>query len=312
MMNFELLNRAMSEYKKTVIIQDKKEYSSDTDSGTCCSEENSPVLSSCSVERNFEAMMLEEKEDDDIVCSHENVNNEGGVILCTDCGEEISRTVFQDKEWRYYGQSDNKRTSDPNRVQIRRCEDRNIYKDVENMGFSEKIVSHANLIYADVTKGQIFRGNSRKSIVFACIFHAYKISGKPQTHDKLIGIFDLNRKNGLKGLKYVTLNAPKESKIHTTYITPVNLVDELMDKFNSTPEQKMEVNNFYHQIKNKSSKLNRSRPQSVASGLVFYWILSKNIQITVKEFARKAELSELTIIKIAKEISEILGTPEII
>ena len=313
-MNFELLNKAMYEYQKSLNVPETKEYSSDSDSNVCCSEDSSPMFSACvpEIERGFEAIILDDEEKSKIVCSHDNVTNEGGVILCTDCGEEISRTVFQDKEWRYYGQSDNKRTSDPNRVQMRRCEDRNIYKDVENMGFSEKIVSLANIIYSEVTKGQIFRGNSRKSIVFACIFHAYKLSGKPQTHDKLIGIFGLNRKNGLKGLKHVNLNAPKESKIHTTYITPVNLVEELMDKFNSTPEQKAEVNDFYHQIKNKSSKLNRSRPQSVASGLVFYWILSKNIQISVKEFARKADLSELTIIKIAKEISEILGTPKII
>ncbi len=255
---------------------------------------------------------VEDNEIHTTVCSHSNWVDENGVIACIDCGEELERTVFQDKEWRYYGSSDTKRSSDPNRVQARKPDERNIYVDVENMGFSEKIVSLANQIYLQVTKGQIFRGNSRKSIVFACIFHSYKLSGKPQTCERLVKIFDLNRKTGLKGLKHVNLNAPKDSKIHTTYITPINLVEDLMDKFSASSEQKIEVIGIYERIKNKSSKLNRARPQSVASGIVYYWICSKGIDVTIKEFAKQADLSELTIGKIAKEIEEVMGTPNII
>lgn len=263
----------------------------------------------------YEKIINEDKEEDkeeEKKCEHLNTLDENGISACLDCGEELEKTVFHDKEWRYYGQADSRRSSDPNRVQIRKSEERNIYKDVENMGFGDKIVSSANQIYTQVTKGQIFRGNSRKSIVFACIFHAYKLSGKPQTHERLIKIFELNRKTGLKGLKHVNLNAPKESKIHTTYITPINLIEDLMDKFSATQAQKEEVNLLYNNIKNKSSKLNRARPQSVASGLVFYWICTKRIEINLKEFAKKADVSELTINKIAKEIAEVMGTPDVI
>jgi transcription initiation factor TFIIIB Brf1 subunit/transcription initiation factor TFIIB len=244
-------------------------------------------------------------------CIHSDVVNENGIITCVDCGEEIKKTIQHEQEWRYYGQSDTKR-SDPNRVQIRKSEDRNIYKDVESMSFSEKIVSSANKIYCDTTKGQIFRGNSRKAIIFACIFHAYKLAGKPQPHEKLIRIFSLNRKTGLKGLKHVNLHAPKDSKIHTTYITPVNLVENIMDQFSASDSQKKEVIILYSRIKNKSSKLNRARPQSVSSGLVFYWICKKKIDINIKEFASKANLSELTISKIAKEVATVLNTPGIV
>jgi len=245
-------------------------------------------------------------------CLHVNISNAHGAVSCMDCGKELEKTVFQEKEWRYYGNADTRRGSDPTRVQIRKCEERNIFKDVESMNFSDKIVSLANQIYIQVTKGQIFRGNSRKSIIFACIFHAYKLSGHPQTHERLIKIFDLNRKIGLKGLKHVNLNAPKDSAIHTTYITPVNLVEDLMNKFSASEGQKEEVVILYNKIRNKSSKLNRSRPQSVSSGLVYYWICSKCIDISLKEFAKKADLSDLTISKIAKEISDVLKTPEVI
>ena len=259
---------------------------------------------------DFDDILPEKNVNDE--CLHKNIINENGVNICYDCGIQTEKTIFQDKEWRFYGNSDNKRNSDPNRVHIRKIDDKSIYKDVENMGFNDKIISLANQIYIEVTKGQIFRGNSRKALVFSCIFHSLKINGKPQSHEKLIKIFDLTKKIGLKGLKYVNLNAPKDSLIHTTYITPVNLIEDIMDKFDATKDQKSEVIKLYTKIKNKSSKINRSRPQSVSAALIYYWISYKNIDICLKDFAKRVELSELTIVKISKEISEILGViPEV-
>jgi len=248
----------------------------------------------------------------DIICYHNDIINENGIISCLDCGEDIRHTITHEKEWRYYGSADSKHSSDPNRVQVRKIEERNILKDVENMGFSETIIVKADDLYSQVTKGQIYRGNSRKAIVFACIFHAYKLAGKHQTPENLIKLFGLNRKNGLKGLKIVNVNAPKDSQIHTSYITPEHLVHDIMDKFRATPDQKDEVVELYLQIKNRSSKLNRSRPQSVAAALTYYWICKKNINISLKDFAKKADLSELTIHKNTKEVAIVLGTPNIL
>ena len=244
-------------------------------------------------------------------CNHLNYVNEKGVDICTDCGEEVKTNLNYSKEWVYYGNSNSKNNSDPNRVQIRKnTDERTIYRDVENMGFSHKIISEANNIYFQVTNGKIFRGNSRKAIVFACIFHAYKISGKPQSHDKLINIFNLTRKTGLKGIKHVNLYAPKNSELRTTYITPINLIEEIMEKFSATKSQIQEVIDLYNKIKNKSSRLNRSRPQSVASGLVYFWISKNNKDISIKKFTKIVSLSELTINKILIEIKNILKDQE--
>lgn len=270
-------------------------------------------------ERKTEYIKIEEKDDEftyeeisNDKCTHAEISNDNGLITCVYCGEEIKKFISHSKDWRYYGSSDTKRHNNPTRVQIRRTEDRNIFKDVERMGFSDKIISIANQIYSEVTNGQIFRGNSRKAIIFACIFHAYKLDGRPQSHEKLITIFSLTRKNGLKGLKHVNLHSSRTSEIHTTYITAENLVNDIMDKFSANNKQKQEVVDLYKQIKNKSSILNRSRPQSVSAGLTYYWICKNNVNITIKEFAGKSELSEITINKIAKEISKILKTPHII
>lgn len=243
-------------------------------------------------------------------CQHLHTVNTDDLIICEDCGEEINRLASHDKEWRYYGGNDSKHTSDPNRVQMRKSEERTIYKDVENMGFSEKLVTAANKLYIQVTKGKICRGNSRRAIVFACIYIAYKTSGNHQGHNKLIEAFKITRKSALKGLRYVSVNSPKETTVKTT-TSQNSLVDDIMDSFSATSEQKAQVSAFYDQIRNKSSKLNRSRPQSVASGLVYYWIKMEGKAISLKDFAERTKLSELTITNIAKEIADVLETPNI-
>lgn len=247
-----------------------------------------------------------------IKCKHIDTLNENGITVCNKCGEEINHDIMHEKEWRYYGASDSNRSSDPNRVQIRKIDEKSIFKDVENMSFSGLIVSKADKLYNQVTKGQIYRGNSRKAIIFACIFHAYKVMGKHQNPENLIKLFGLEKKDGLKGLKIVSVNAPKDSEIHTTIITPMHLANDIMDKFKATELQKKEVYDLYLKIKNRSSKLNRARPQSVGASLTWYWICKKKINITLKEFAKKVDLSELTINKNAKEVALVLGTPNIV
>lgn len=246
------------------------------------------------------------------ICTHCDTVDENDIISCLDCGEQIQKTILHEKEWRFYGNSDNKRSSDPNRVQMRKAEDRNINKDVENMGFSDIIVAKANELYLQVTKGQIFRGDSRKAVIFACMYHAYKIAGKCQTPNNLMEAFGLDKKSSLRGLKIVNIHAPRDSPIHDTPITPLHHIHEIMEKFSATPEQKRQVIELYFKTKNKSSKLNRSRPQSYASSLIYYWICNNKMDIPLKKFAIQADLSKLTIIKNTKEVAIVLGNPDIL
>ncbi len=241
-------------------------------------------------------------------CSHENTVDVCGVLSCLDCGEEVGKNIVHDKEWRYYGQSDTKHKSDPSRCQMRKIEDKSILKDIEGMGFSDRIINFANTIYLQVTAGRIHRGNSRKAIIFACIFHAYKICNNPRSCDTLIEIFNITRKAGLKGLKYVNLNMPKDSDIiKNVHITPINIIDEIMNKFSASTEQKKQAFDLYEFVKDKSTKINRARPQSIAAGVTYFWICQNEKKISMKDFLEKVGLSEMTITRIANEIREIIS-----
>lgn len=236
-------------------------------------------------------------------CTHPDlVVEDKRIFICMACGEEVRKEVGHNKEWRVYNRH-GFRKDNPARVQARKQEDKNILNDVSNMGLSESIINKANELYSEATKGKIFRGKSRKAIVFACVFNSYKIMGNPQSYKKLKHIFKIDKKSCLKGLKHVSLNCELEND---HYITPEVLIKEIMEKLLATPEQIEEVEQLHALIKNKSSKLNRSRPQSIASALVFYWIKKNNKGISIKQFSKEAELSELTINKIVAEIDRVL------
>lgn len=228
-------------------------------------------------------------------CQHINWSVESTNKVCEDCGI----VIIKEEEAAKYN-------TDPKRCHARRNEEKGIYRDVEKLGFSDKIVSMANVLYDQVTAGKIYRGNSRKGIVFACIFHAYKLNHNPQSCEQLIEIFGIERKVGLKGLKFVSLNSPKDSKFREFQIGTEDIIREIMDKFNANDTQKQEAVTIYQRIKNKSSLLNRSRPQSVASGIVRYYIVQKNKDISMDFFKTRVHLSDLTITRIVNEIENLL------
>ena len=236
-------------------------------------------------------------------CLHEKTITDKTIVICQQCGEEIESELFIEKIETPYMQ-----IQDIDRYQRRKRELRTIYKDVEGLGFGERVVSLADNYYNLCTQNKIFRGNSRKAIIFACIFHAFKVLGSPQTCEQLISLFNLKRKIALRGLKFVNSNVPQNSPIKTVRIDPTHTLIQMLGKFDANDEQRDQVLQLYNQIIDKSSLLNQSRPQSTAAGLIFYYILKTDKQITVKEFVSKVNLSDLTIKKIVKELDRLLET----
>jgi len=238
-------------------------------------------------------------------CSHINIVEEETCIICIDCGIEFTdKSIFKNK-------TNVKHNIDPSRCQIRRQDDKSIHKDVENMGFSNEIVTIANDLYYKVTNNKIYRGNSRKAIIFACIFQAYKIEGRPQSLDNLCNVFSIEKKIALKGFKYINLYAPKDATFRNKYITTINIIDDLLSKFDTDPSQRKAIIDLYYKVKNRSSALNSSKPQSIAASVIWTYCIQHNRKIDIAEFTKKVNLSEPTILRISKEILKILGQPDV-
>ncbi len=240
------------------------------------------------------------------ICLHPNSSNEGGVEVCTDCGIEIYKELSLEPEWRYYGDNDSKHSSDPSRCHIRKVDEKNIYKDIEKCQLTRSITDEANNLYSQVTQGKIRRGNFRKSVIFACVFNAYKYQGNSQIPDELQSKFSLTKKEISKGLNYFNLQMNKKMK--PVYISPINFIPKIMKRFNSNDHHISQVENLYKKIHNKSTLINRSNPQSVISSLVYYYCRLIGGDISCSKFSDIVKLSDITISRLSKNISEILGT----
>ena len=243
----------------------------------------------------------------EIQCQHETIQTQGSTKVCTDCGVILTKAFSYEKEWRYYGIHDTKHNNDPNRCNFRKHSCRTIDKDVENLGINAKIRNTAHDMYKEVTQNKIYRGNTRKGIIFACVYHAYKINQLPHSCEQLITIFEVNQKVALKGLKFVNLNLPLHSNIRSENIDVRHLIKETMNSFSATDEQIQEALSLYSRLENRSSLLNRSRPQSVACGIVKYYIMQKNPDFSNDYIRQKIKLSELTLSRIVKEIQTIVS-----
>ena len=237
-------------------------------------------------------------------CTHDTIENINSVNTCLECGQEIGINRSFEKEWRYYEGSDGA-GSDPSRCHYRKVVEKTISKDVENMGFSKYIIEKSNSLFDEVTKGDIYRGNSRKAIVFACVFEAYKQSGNPKSLEFLQDKFRLQRKVISKGINHVGMNTSKKKKNISVSLSPVDLIEETMTKLEADEKQIKNTMEIYNNIKNRSSLLNRSKPRSISTGVIWFYCVYTKKTITIKELSTISNLSEATIEKIAKEIDRI-------
>jgi|688.fasta_scaffold58547_2 transcription initiation factor TFIIIB Brf1 subunit/transcription initiation factor TFIIB len=245
----------------------------------------------------------DEKEYNDSDCKHIETICKNGIQVCQDCGAHVYEEMDQDQEWRYYGDNDNKNSSDPSRCQYRKIAERGIRKDLEKLNIPTEVINIADDYYFQVTKGEIKRATLRKGIMFACVFEAYKDLKKPHTPDTLSELFDIDRKTVSKGITYFTLRSPRKEK---NYITAEHFIPKVINEFDLRNEHLAPIIDLYKKVENKSSVLSRSNPQSVSCGIVFYYFKKINFGISASDFGKKVKLSDITVNRIANEVEEII------
>lgn len=247
-------------------------------------------------------------------CVHPNTTlDDLGVCTCDDCGVEVKKTALSDSKM--YTATDNRSLGDGNRCWAPKKKLKSIRDDLKGLGFSDAIVNETYSIFRLVTKDGIFRVDKRKSILLACLQEAHKNLKCPVSLESLLEKMPIGAGNITIGMRLLETKIKKYDleRSRVTYTSPVDSIQDLLSKWDSDSKTIEEIIRLYHKIDDKSSLLNRSRAKSVAAGLIYYYALAtKRTNIKLKEFSKKVELSESTITKLAKEISAILSTPEVL
>jgi hypothetical protein len=113
-------------------------------------------------------------------CKRENTENSEGVTVCVACGLELSLRIDNSRSGGTTTRTT--RNTPPTRARccLRKYEEKSIYRDLEGFPIPQAVVSLANESYALVTEECILRGNSRKGLIFACIYYAYEDFGEKE------------------------------------------------------------------------------------------------------------------------------------
>lgn len=243
-------------------------------------------------------------------CEHQNVIKEKGVLICEDCGEELYEEISHDQEWRKFGDFEGRGAPDPTRCQYRKAAEKGIRRELERMGFAPDICKLADEDYMLITKEEIKRSELRKGIIFACVLEAHKRVGRHVTPDEVASkFFNLQRKTQSQGLQFYRLRCPR-SYFQYEDISAKHFIPQIMKmpQFNTKPEHIERVIMLHERIADKCSVLNRSNPQSVSKALIYYYFRRRGVLISPSRFGKIVSLSHIILLRLSSAISQLLGT----
>jgi hypothetical protein len=286
------------------------------------SEENSPRISESSnlldsgiIDDDDEPEITIDTNDIDFspttdICTHCNIIKDKGITICEDCGIELYEEISHEQEWRYFGDQDSRNATDPSRCQWRKSPEKGIKKDLENLRFPPDICILSDKLYMIITNGEIKRSDLRKGIMFACVFESYKIKGRARTPDEIQKrFFDLDRKCMSQGITYYRLKCPRDYFQYED-ISAKHFIPKIMKmkQFNASTEHIDKVVLLYEKIKDACPVLNRSNPQSTSKAIIYYYFRRRGCMITASRFGKIVALSDIIVLRLATEISRVLGT----
>jgi len=243
------------------------------------------------------------------ICEHSNVfEDDNGLIVCEDCGTETEILDFK-PEWNYYGSSDNRSVKDPSRCQQKRSLERDLTNDFEShrVVVTENIKSQVEERFNRIVGNTTVKGKLRRAIVAACLFYVQRDNGEYRTSEYIRKKFCLDRRDMSKGNTHY-LSIFFEEREKTT--SPSDLVPWFMKLSGVGMEHTIAIQQLVSVLENSSLDFKRSKPQSVAASVVYFYLClkpeyKKSLGITKSEFAKRTQLSDITITKLVKSASKI-------
>ena len=224
---------------------------------------------------------------------------------CLECGLELSTELsngpdrkVEDRNCYYTDNSSGIHCS------YRKSDQKNIYKEIEQFNFPIEIVNIANKLYVSVVKDSNLRSPLRRAVVFACIFNAYKSIGDFKIPKELQKIFGISRSDMANGMKYFNLNIPKKFNISTIKIS--DYIPVIMKRFKVKDYHIVNAVRILEFVKLRSSLLNSSCPQGVASAICFCYLKLAKKNVKCEDFSEISGLSKITIDKFERQISDVI------
>jgi len=277
------------------------------------------------------------KVDDEVLvcgCGSTKIVVEDCMQICAECSSIISKVIDNTAEWRYYG-GDSK-CDDPSRCGlptnsllpksslgsmiggnkyssnydirlIRKYQmwnampynERTLWNVFDKLtqvslsnGIPQKIIDDAKVLYKRASEKKISRGDNKEGLIASCIYHACSLNNLPRSSKEIAKMFDINP---------VILNKGN-SRFQT--LLQINVISSSPTDFISRYSSILDMNMNDIEVCKKLVKfledegiMSDNSPTSSCAAILFYYSNKKSLGYTKKQIADVCNVSEVTVIK---------------
>ena len=235
-------------------------------------------------------------------CLHPRTARLNGQTHCRECGEAI--VSFCKEDTRFFEDASASVSTDFKAP-------KSIRKELDLLPLSEEVKDLADKIYAEKVGNNTYRSNVRQEVKFNCLFEAFKQLGIYKDPCEIATMLKIKRKGMSRGILRCSFLCTGKESARTATITAVHLVPEMLTRNNIEYDDSHieDISRIYEYAKERSELLNRSKPQSIASSLVYFYLRKrdKDRKINKNDISKCCGVSSMTIAKLDSELEEILG-----
>lgn len=236
------------------------------------------------------------------VCLHAKTSRLNGQTHCRDCGETLPS--FCKEDTKFFDDASTVLASDHKLP-------KSIRKELDILPLAEAVKDRADKIYAEKVGTNTYRSNVRQEVKFNCLFEAFKQLGIYKDPCEIAKMLKIKRKGMSRGILRCSFLCTGKETTQTMAITAVHLVPEMLTRNGVEFDQSHleDIARIHDYAKERSEILNRSKPQSIASSLVYFYLRKKDKdhKINKADVAKNCGVSMMTISKLDLELEQILG-----
>jgi transcription initiation factor TFIIB len=166
-----------------------------------------------------------------------------------------------------------------------------------NEGIPSKVMDDAFVMYAEVSKRKISRGDTKEGIIASCIFHSCILNHIPRSAREIARMFHIDPIILTKG------NARFQSllRMNVESSNPADFISRFGSRLNMPFDHLNTAKELAKRI-DSWEIISENAPTSVAAGVLFYYILHNKLPYTKKQLSDVCDVSEVTITKCYKRL----------
>jgi transcription initiation factor TFIIIB Brf1 subunit/transcription initiation factor TFIIB len=248
------------------------------------------ALKSVNVSDNLGKCATEEE------CLHEETWTDNHKKTCLECGQIL--------EENYIANYTNSIV-----MTKRRKTESSIQNDIP-FYIDQNIKDSAIEIYRKATENKVFRNTSKKSILLASLHRASALAGNHISYYDLLDMFLLKQNEANKGFAILSSCISKKSehalKFDQTKEEIIGINSKLKKLGMDGDELFNMVVNVFNLVKEKSSIINTSQPNSIICGCIYFWTIYGPECYNREDFSKAVGISKMTLNKVYVAICDVV------